>query len=341
MSNVTLKDIAAELGVSLATVSKALNDKPDVSERVKSMVRRIAKEKGYQPNYFASNLALSKPTNLIGYIIPSAGDLFTPGITKAVEDRIFTSGYNMLLGQSKNEFQRERQLINDFIRKRVSGLILIAAPGNGNIEYYKKIIKALPVVFIDQHMGIEANYVLTNDKEVSCQAIEHLIELGHRRILVLGGMKGAGTTEHRLEGCRLAMKNAGLERDWLLEAQIGFQEDSAYDALAKMEREGVAYSAMLCLSNRVAYGAIRFFRDRGLAIPEDISLIGFANDSDGASIRSLPGCTIVRQPTYEYGEKAVELLYSIIENGNSGSYREMVLPSYLQIGNSTASPALG
>ncbi|MDD3927361.1 MAG: LacI family DNA-binding transcriptional regulator [bacterium] len=340
MNHVTMKDIAAELGLSLATVSKAMNDKPDVSEKVKGMVRRVAEEKGYQQNYLASSLALSKPINLIGYIVPSADDLSTPRITKAVEDKIFINGYNMLLGQSNNEFEKERRLITDFIRKRVSGLVLIAAPGDENIEYYREVVRKVPVVFIDQHPGIEANCVLTNDKEVSRQAVEYLIGLGHRRILVLGGVRGAGTTEHRLEGCRLAVKNAGLKADALLGAQIGFQEDEAYGVLMKMEREGAAYSAVLCLSNRVACGAIRFFRDRGLAIPEDVSLIGFANNSDEGGVRSLPGCTIVRQPTYEYGEKALELLYKIIEDGNTGKYREVVLPSCLQTGNSTVPPSL-
>lgn len=339
MGNITLKDIAAELGVSVATVSKALSDKPDISEEVKRNVRRLADERGYQQNYFASNLALSRPNNLIGYVIPSAEDLFTPQITRAVEDRIFANGYNLLLGQSNNEFLRERQLIDGFVRKRVSGLILISAPGKANIEYYRRVIRELPVVFIDQHPGIEANCVLTNDREISCRAVEYLIGLGHRRILILGGLKGADTTEHRLEGCRQAMKNAGLEMKLLLESQVGFGEEEAYNDLAGMEREGIGYSAVLCLSNRVAYGAIRFFRDRGRAIPADVSLIGFANNSNEGGIRSLPGCTIVRQPTYEYGEKAVELLHEIIEGGNTGAYREIVLPSSLQVGNSTAPPS--
>lgn len=314
-SNVTLKQIAEQLGMSAMTVSRALNNKKNVDVTTKKRVKEKAREMGYTPNHVAKSL-VSRKTYTIGVVIPEIYHVFFSEVISGIEEVTYKSNYQLFLTNSAESYEREKNSIEALKSKRVDGILISCAETAVDFSYYKSVVDSgLPFVFFDRcvdHIG--ASCVSVNDRESSKKVTEHLIEHGYQKIAHLSGPKEVSVGIERLEGFKDALTNTGIPVDdkWIVES--GFREEGGYNAMNKIFElpKNEWPRAVVAANDPVAFGAIRAITEKNLSIPGDIAIVGFSDDIRSVLMPS--PLTTVRQPAFELGKKAAEKLISTIEN---------------------------
>lgn len=313
--NVTLKDVAVALGVSTMTVSRAINDKANVSANTKKRVIETAKKMGYSPNLVAKSLVSSK-TYTIGVVIPKISHSFFPEVVSGIEEASNRENYQIFLTNTSDDFEKEKKVIDALRAKRVDGILVSSSQNKEDFSYYEKIIESgLPLVFFDRCIeNIGASCIGVNDFAASQQITEHLIKKGFKQIGYLSGPKKVSIGKERFGGYIAAMNKYGLDIDdkWVVEK--GYNEDDGYQAMKKLLAlsEDVRPNAIVAVNDPVAFGAMDAIRDAGLKVPEDFAIVGFTNDIR-AELVSCP-LTTIHQPAYEVGKKAASKLIKTIED---------------------------
>lgn len=311
---VTLKQIAQAVGVSVMTVSRALNNAANVDERTRQKILKTARRMGYRPNHIAKSLVLKK-TFTIGVVIPEITHSFFPEVIRGIEEVAYQAGYQIILTHSAEDFERERQAIETLEAKRVDGILISTAQTMRDVAIYQELLRMhYPLVFFDRCVqGIGASCVSINDEESAEMATRHLIEHGYRKIAHLRGPLRVSIGKARLQGYRKAMEESGLrvDEDWIVES--GFHESGGYKAMQQLLSLPKAKrpQAVLAVNDPAAFGAMQAIFDAGLKIPEDVAIIGFSDDIR-APLMPTP-LTTVRQPAYEVGKRAAQKLLDIIE----------------------------
>lgn len=314
-SNVTLKQIARELGLSAMTVSRVINNKSNVETKTRARVLKKAKELGYIPNHVAKSL-VSKKTFTIGVVLPEIYHVFFSEVVSGIEDVTYEYHYQLFLTNSAENQEREKNAINALISKRVDGLLISCAESASDLSFYKDLANSgLPIVFFDRGVeGVEASTVMVNDFESSKKITEHLIKLGRKKIAHLAGPDSVSIGKKRRLGYEAALKEhqLPLKSGWIKNG--GFQESGGYEAMKEMLAlpEYEQPDALVCVNDPVAFGAIKAMQEFGKKIPEDVAIVGFSDD-----IRSelMPSpLTTVRQPAYKLGQTAAKKLIQLIEN---------------------------
>lgn len=316
-SNVTLKEIAQELGMSAMTVSRALNNKDNVDENTKKRVVEKANSMGYTPNHVAKSLVSSK-TFTIGVVIPEINHAFFSEVISGIEEVTYKRNYQLFLTNSAEQAEREKSSINALQSKRVDGILISCAETSNDVGYYKKIIKTgLPFVFFDRCIeGIGASCVVVNDYESSKIITTHLIDYGYTEIAHLKGSEDVSVARKRKQGFSDALAEHGLFVDDMYIEESGLNEKGGYRAMkAILERTGdKPPRAVVAVNDPSAFGAINAVKEAGLSVPSDIAIVGFSDD-----IRSeLIECplTTVRQPAFLMGKTAAQKLIDTIDNQN-------------------------
>jgi LacI family transcriptional regulator len=315
MVSLTLEDIAKKAGVSRSTVSRVINDKPNVRPEVRQRVLSIIRETGYQPHAAARSLA-SHRSRLIGLVIPrSVHTVFTDpyfprltlGIAQACNQYDYTLSLFLLHTQDE-----EQRLYPRIARK---GLLdgVIAQVGQMGDELICKMARAeIPFVVAGRPVNVpEASYVDVDNVAGSYNAVSHLIHLGYARIATITGPLTTTTGLDRLQGYRNALSRRGLAVNDHLVAEGDFTETGAYYATQRLIEHGP--DAIFVASDAMALGALRALRDANLAVPDDIAIVSF--DDLPPAVTADPPLTTVRQPIRRMGLKLVETLLDIIENG--------------------------
>ncbi|AYH40098.1 LacI family DNA-binding transcriptional regulator [Christensenella minuta] len=333
----TLKDIAKKLNVSVSTVSRAVNNKSYVKEETRQKVLQALKEYHYVPNEIARSLK-SQSTKTIGVIIPDICEMFFGQIIKGIDEVVSPEGYTIIVSDSGESKTNEARDLEMLFQKRVDALVLATVELKG-----KKVLQFLdhdiPVVFIDNLPVIEQEIdaVMIDNVEASKIAMRHLIGLNHREIAVIIGSIEETTGYDRMLGYKSALREADIPVDERLIAYGNYKENKGYECMcALLDRIGeVPFTAVYVTSEMMTFGAIKAINDRGLRIPEDISLIGFdVHDKTGLVV---PGITTVRQPESLIGTKTGELLIKRLkQKGNKKSRqtakcRKILLDPYLEI----------
>lgn len=330
-SRVTIKEIAKALNLSTMTVSRALNNRSNVTEKTKKKVWDMAKAMGYRPNHIAKSLVLNK-TFSIGVVIPEIAHSFFPEVIRGIEDVTYAEDYQLIFTHSAEDQDRERRALSALEAKRVDGILISTAQSSDDITPYKELIDAgLPMVFFDRCVyNIGASCVSMNDLESSREITEHLIQHGYRKIAHLSGPPKVSIGKKRLDGFLKAVKDHHLEvRDeWIQES--GFQEKGGYDAMMRLLERSAADrpEAVVAVNDPAAFGAMQAIIDNGLRIPEDIAIVGFTDDIR-AKLMPVP-LTTIRQPAYEMGKKAAEKLIKVIDKEDD-AVEEIVIESQLII----------
>ncbi|MGE5313112.1 MAG: LacI family DNA-binding transcriptional regulator [Acidobacteriota bacterium] len=311
---VTAQDIARHLGVSIMTVSRAMNNRGYVDERTRERVLAAAKELGYRPNYIAKSLALNK-TQTIGVIVPEITHSFFPEAIRGIEEAAFMAGYQLILTHSAENERRERDALMTLESKRVDGILISTAQSVESAMPYKKLVDlGIPIVFFDRCMpGIGASCVSIDDEESAKQITLHLLGHGYKRIAHLSGPVRVSIGRSRLNGFReaLCQKKVTVFEELIVES--GFHESGGYEAmktllaLPKKQRP----RAVVAVNDPAAFGAMRAIEESGLSIPKDIAIVGFSDDIRAALVS--PPLTTVRQPAYEVGKLAAQKLIEQIE----------------------------
>ncbi|HBG16460.1 MAG TPA: LacI family transcriptional regulator [Firmicutes bacterium] len=311
--NTTMKDIAKIAGVSINTVSRALNDKPEINEKTRRRIKRIARELNYTPNSIAASLA-SRKTKTIGLIIPDICDPFFAQQARGVEDTAKEEGYSVILLNTDEISEAELKAVATLRSIRVAGLMLTSVfPGTDHIENLNK--QKVPLVLLNRRcQEIDTNYVINDNQKGAYKATKHLIKLGHKKIGVILGPQRITSVLDRYVGYKKAMAEAGIE---LSEKYIVYGENlkpSTGEILAEqLLRNNPRPTAILAYCDSLAIGAYAAARNMGLSIPEELALVGY-DDIPYAQYFEIP-LTTVAQPAYNMGKAACKIILEKIKLG--------------------------
>ena len=334
---VSIRDVAEAAGVSMATVSRALNGRGNVSERSRQRVLHAATSLGFVPSYTASSLASGRTRN-IGVVLPSVSRWFFSSVLEGASKALLDAGYDLTLYNTGEQPGDRQSVLNDFLlRQRLDGIIAIS------LELTPSEVKQLlrvrrPVVGVGGPIaGIATLHI--NEVEIARHAAQHLIGLGHRHIAHVSGTpefeRDFRLPASRREGFLIAMRDAGLEvrPSWL--AATDFTITGAYDASKRLlAAPGGRPSAIFAASDEMAFGAVLAARDLGLRVPDDLSVIGI----DGHDLGPLFGLTTFDQNPRGQGAAAVKMLLQQLEVDGIAAHSELIEPEFV-VRRSTAAPA--
>jgi len=312
-NQITIKDIARELGISPSTVSRALKDHPDISIATKKAVNELADKLNYQPNTVALNLRQRK-TNTIGVIIPEIVHFFFSTVISGIEDVAYEAGYNVILAQSNESVEREKSDIKALFNSRVDGLLLSISRETTNFDHIESIIsKGLPIVFYDRmYTNPNTSKVIVDDYVGAKEAVLHLIEQGYKRIAHLEAAPGLQIAVDRRRGYVDALRenNMPIKETMIIECPNGSLEDGK-KATKKLLSLASPPDAIFANNDLLAMGAMLSIKEKGLKIPGDIALMGFSNWFFSQLLD--PPLSSVDQPGFEMGQEAARLLIRQIE----------------------------
>lgn len=331
----TLKDIARIAQVSTSTVSEVLNGKGRVSPHTRLAILTAARNVNYRPNELARALRFRK-TRTIGLIIPSVSNPFYPALARGAEDAAFAAGYDLLLCNSDRDPDKEQAYITSLLNKWVDGVIL-AAPIKLNAELLRPREAGAVLVLMNESTpdpGVDEIWI--DYRRAARSAVDHLLQLGHRRIAFIGGPLTIRRFADRLDGYRDALIRAGLPHDRFVRAG-GYDHDTGYRLAAELVRSlRPRPTALFCASDMIALGAMAAAVDMGLRVPGDLSVVGLDDIPFASLVR--PRLTTVRQPSYDAGQIAVDLALDRLRHGGTGEKRIRWLPTRLVVRESTAAP---
>jgi DNA-binding LacI/PurR family transcriptional regulator len=303
-----IKDIARELGVSLATVSRALADSPDISAETKERVWATAEALNYLPNLMARSLR-SRRTRVIGAVVQEVASELGAQAIRGIHDELTRCGYQMLLSSGSTVPDQERIAVSMLLERSVDGLIVADAVHRVVDALPAELESArLPTVYINRRPreAAAASFVEPDDVFGGYLATEHLIGHGHRRIAHLAGPTEWQASWDRLEGYRRALADYGLAFDERLVARGDWTIESGYEATVRLLDQPNPPAAIFVANDVMAAGTIDAARQRGLALPTDLALVGF--DAREMSRYLRPALTTVTRPTYELGRSAASML---------------------------------
>ena len=322
----TIKDIAKKAGVSIATVSRVLNDSPSVTEETRKKILSISNELKYTPNVFARGLMLKK-TNTVGIILPDLyGDFFSE-VIKGI-DLVFTSaGYHIMVASSHSNKDEIESVLKVMRSGRVDGLIIMS-PHINSISLQKNLPSDLPVVLLNSFCDDKTrdSIIIDNFNGANLMA-RHLIKHGYKKLAIIKGVEKNYDAEERLRGFKFALETAGMEYNSKYEFSGNFTEESGYEAAKKILNTKPLPRAIFAANDSMAIGAMSLIRSKGLKIPEDLAIVGFDDISISKYLR--PSLSSVHVPIYELGTLASKKLMELLSDAPAKSKRKIVLPATL------------
>ncbi len=308
---VTIKDIANKLGVSISTVSRALKDHPDISEKTREAVQELAKILGYKPNLIALNLKHSR-TNTIGVLVPEVEHYFFSTILNGVEEVAYKSNFSVMVFQTNESYLREVLNTQTLLANRVDGVLASFSKDTHDFSHFQQLIdNEIPLVFFDRERDdLHADSVIVDDYTGAYNAVSHLISKGCTKIAFYSAPQHLVLGKNRLEGYKAALEENGIvfTPDLVYSCDtFGDAEKISRSILKKHDRP----DAIFAVNDLTAIGAMKVAKKLGLRIPEDIRFVGFENSR--SSWICEPELTTVDQFGFELGKKATELLLSRIK----------------------------
>jgi len=331
----TIREIANAAGVSIATVSRVLNDRPDVSPATREVVLRVAREQGFSMNRNARALSGGR-TGLIGVTLPMVHVEYFSRILWGASEALYEHDMRTVLCPTMHERDREVTLLEQLLQGTTDGaLLLLTKESNDALRALER--KGYPFVVLDpRHPVGEGTPVVSAAHWAGAKAAtEHLLALGHRRIAAITGPHGWVASVHRLDGFQTALAGAGVLADPRLIAKGNFTSESGHAAATALLDLDEPPTAIFAFNDEMAVGTIRAAAERGLRVPEDLSIVGF-DDVEKAELVT-PALTTVRQPLAEMGRLAVSLLTRLLERQPIEAMR-VELATKLIVRDSTARP---
>lgn len=332
----TIQDIAAELGLSAMTVSRALNGHPDVKDETRARVEERARELNYRPNRFARGL-VSRQSKLIGVVIPEISHTFFSEITGGIQEAIEPDGYTLILCNSAGSPERERREVDMLVGGRVDGLIAASTFPQDDPELYAGLAEeGVPFVLIDRYFpALESARVHGDDDATIRLCVEHLANLGHRDIGFIRG-PDVSTSSLRLAGFRESLRALGLREnpDWIVPG--GFTVDAGREAGLQLLQRPSRPTAICAVNDPCALGLAQSARRLGLKVPQDLSITGVGKiEPDYLPEQYL---TTTEWSRAEIGATAGRTLLAMIGGGSPADLPDVMLSPKLVIGRSTGPP---
>ncbi len=321
----TMKRIAVELGVSITTVSKVLNNHADIGEATRTRVLAKVEELGYQPNAVARSLSLRR-THTLGIVIPDLMHSFFVEIIAGIEPVASVRGYGLLLCSSGEDPRKERAELEMLRGRQVDGVVLASAHGAGNAELLQRLVKrgtTLVMIDRDDHTSVKCHRVLTDDKRVGELATQHLMAAGRRAIAHIAGPPIVHA-KRRERGWREALEQQGIKPldEWL--APGGFMESDGYRAMKRLLTIKPRIDSVFAANDPSAIGAMKAIWEAGLRVPDDVAVVGVGDIALGDLLR-VP-LTTVGWSRQEQGRHAAELLLNGLDLDEDPPQRIVIPP---------------
>jgi LacI family transcriptional regulator len=312
LSKTTIQDIARELNITPSTVSRALNDHGAISIATKKAVSNTAHKLQYRHNRIASSLRLGK-SKIIGVIIPSAEINFFGSVVHGIEKIASEKDYNVLIYQSNEQTSYEQKGVETFLRSRVDGVLASISKQTTNFDHLKEIKKrGVPLILFDRandQLGVP--FVVIDDYAGAYKATQHLIEQGCKRIAHIGGQQHVSIFAERLKGYLAALQNNNIPTDESLIKHGEVSIESGFKCMNDLLALSNPPDGIFAVEDFTALGAIQCLKAANKNIPDDVAVIGFANEAFGGYIT--PSLSTVDQQTIKMGEAAANLFFDIAE----------------------------
>jgi len=334
-SETTIHDIAKRLKLSASTVSRALKNNPVISEGTRNLVKRIADEMGYRPNILAANLR-TKRTNTIGVIVPLINRHFFSSVISGIEEVAYNRGFAVTISQSNDKFDKECKIAQTFFANRVDGLIVSIGMETNSFDHLKLFSeRKIPIVFFDRVVDeIEAHKIVVDDYGGGYRVTQHLISQGAKTIAHIGGPLLLKIYENRQKGYCDALKDAGLKVDESLIINNSLTGEEGTKAIQKIMQNQVKPDGIFCANDTSALSVIIYLKQNGIKVPEDIAIMGFSNEPFSEVVT--PSISTVKQPGFEMGKKAAQLIIQqILFDNVDPVFKTIVMPTELIIRNSS------
>ena len=331
MPNMTIKDIARLSGCSVSTISRVINDRPDVRPETKEKVLQMMRESGFVPNTNARQLKIQQSRSLV-FVVKGTRNLFFSDFLVQLQRAATLYGYSGIvsyLDENANEIDAAQKILREIKPKGMiflGGSVANFQQGFANIT----VPSVLTTLVSDELDFPNLSMVCVDDRAAACTAVSHLIAHGHRKIAVLGGPTTSYPSRMRRLGAQDAMEDAGLTFDDRLYGLSNYDFESAYHAMNSLLARRAEFTALFAMSDVIAFGAIRALVSAGFRVPEDISVIGF--DGISMSRYCVPVMTTIVQPGEQIALQSIELLVRQIEHGAPA--QKITLQPELQVGES-------
>jgi LacI family transcriptional regulator len=330
----TIKDVAALAGVSYTTVSHVINNTRPVSHQARTEVEAAIRRLNYLPSAIARSLR-HQATLTIGLLISNNTNPFFSELAHGIEEGCYRNGYSVFLCNSNDDPTRQETHLRVLLEKRIDGLIVGSAGGHQTLA--KRLRGSpVPLVVIDRALpGLEADLVQVDHEEGGYLATKYLIDLGHRTIGCIAGPSQTTSSSERLEGYRRALAEATLpyRRRWVIESD--FTSEGGYQAASSLLRRA-GLTAVFASNDLMGIGLLRYAAEKGLRVPEELSVIGFDGIELGRYVH--PALTTIGQSIRRLGELAAITLIQCIGRGGRGPFRQLVLSPEVVVRESTAAP---
>ena len=307
----TILDIARELNIAVATVSRALNDHPAVKDTTRKAVQQMAKKLNYHPNKIATSLRLGR-SKIVGVIIPSAEINFFGSVIHGIEKVMSENGYNVLIYQSNELYEFEKKGVETFLRSQVEGVLASISKNTINLDHYAALKKRnVPLILFDRandSLGVPS--VVVDDYQGAFNATRHLIEQGCVRIAHIGGQQHVAIFNQRLRGYidALNVHNIPVDDNLIVYGKVSIE--SGRECMTQLLSQNI--DAVFAVEDFTALGAIQSIKAANKKIPGDIAIVGFANEAFGEYIT--PSLSTVNQQTVHMGEEAAKLFFETRNN---------------------------
>ena len=335
---VTIKDIAKALGLSTSTVSRALRDSYEISPETKKIVLEYAQRINYQPNPIALSLK-ERRSRSIGVIVCEIANSFFSQVINGIESIAYNNGYNVIIAQSRESFERELMNLQYLTSRSIDGLIVSVSTETNDFSSFRQLHeKELPLVFFDRIVDeINTHKVIADNYKGAYDATAHLIKNGYERIAILANAEVLSITKERLAGYRAALTDNNIElNDALVKychhgGMIFSEVEEAVNELLNLEERP---DAIFASADKLTTGCLRILKAKGIEVPGEIALTGFSNTDLTELLQ--PSLTIVKQPAFEMGEVAMKFLIQLIESKRPVTdFETRVLPTQLFVREST------
>jgi len=333
----TIKEIAKKLNISISTVSRALHDHPSIGLRTKTRVQQLAKELQYEPNQTAIFFQQRK-TFTIGVILPELSEDFFSSAISGIEDSANKNNYTVLLGQSHDNEEREKQIVETMKKHRVDGLLVSISKNTSNYDHFEKLRKfAIPVVFFDRIPNMtNIHYVACNMTSGTVKAVDFLLKKGHRIIGMINGPEKLFASQERTEGYLKALKMHKLKYDPSLIVSSDLTKEGTQEAMRQLMSQRRKPTAIVAFNDYVALDAVKYARELKMKINKDICFVSYAN-LPMSHYTEFPPLASVEQFPYQQGQKATETLMELLsenkEETQATTFYRIILESQLILPN--------
>ena len=310
----TMKDIAAHFGISVATVSRALKDSPRISVERRAAIQQYAREHNFTPNMIAESLRHSRiqPMKVIGVIIPEFAHYYFSSILSGIEEEASAHGYRIMVAQSNEQYEREVKICKSFYENKVCGIIVSQAKDTHRYDHFQQLIDTgIPLVFYDRICtGVNASRVVVDDYMGAFNAVSHLIETGCNRIAYYGSAMTLEISKNRYNGYKDALLKHGIQPDPEL-VRLCDNRTDAESITPEMLNSSAPPNGFFAVNDDTAIGILYTAKRMGFRVPEDISICGFTNGQ--RAVACDPMLTTVEQRGTKIGEEAADILIGHVE----------------------------